>query len=515
MSKHNVKGFLFVITIFLILTYILLSIGVMVKAIEASERSYSELYKESTIELVLGELTPAKITEISNLIMTRAVFKMNKYSISHPIKEGPAEDEYYYIRNAMFEYLKNGAPSADNFDDGIPPDSEYESSMEGWLANLNASLLSIGAYIENYTIYDFKFNQENIKELNYSFKMRISLKDRSGTASLSREYDISGKINITGLVDPAIARESEKHGPRIYRQFFFYDGYSSPSSVSPERIKNIEEGQGWFYGQLTTPSGATLIPQEHRRRYILVGSYDDIKNLGADVYEGFGGYILTNEPEEESCTARGMTYTGERNTFNAIKYSGPNCDIGIDEATRTQKPFVVAPGFSINDAPQCPDLSRGTTERCVLFIAAKDPSEVQSNPQLKLTAPEESTGIFDIEKIRDYVMCGYYIPYGEAPSYLQRLLPNSYNRSGGDLGIETFLIGEYVRPSEYEKYDRLDRKMFNETLMDQFIRGMPGCKDAYMCGISETPTGRFGLSEGSIGEYGLESIDCGEGARCE
>ncbi|NYZ77469.1 hypothetical protein H0O02_04110, partial [Candidatus Micrarchaeota archaeon] len=74
--------------------------------------------------------------------------------------------------------------------------------------------------------------------------------------------------------------------------------------------------------------------------------------------------------------------------------------------------------------------------------------------------------------------------------------------------------GEYVAPSEYERYDRLDRRIFNGTLMAEFIRGMPGCKDAEMCGSSAISTGRFGISEPTITEYGAEGVDCGEGAGC-
>jgi hypothetical protein len=66
------KGFLFVVTVFLILTYILLAISVWVKAIETSERSYAEFYRQSTLDLTIAQITPEKVNNVSNMALTRA-----------------------------------------------------------------------------------------------------------------------------------------------------------------------------------------------------------------------------------------------------------------------------------------------------------------------------------------------------------------------------------------------------------------------------------------------------------
>ena len=221
MKINRKKGFLFVITVFLILTYMMLSISVWVKALEASERTYSELYKESTVELAIEQLTPAKVANVSDMVMTRAVFRVNDLSKEHPLKEGPVDDEYYYIKNAVYEYAVNGSPSGSNFYDDYTPDTEGNASLGGWVSTLNASLLAIGVYIDDFEIYDFSFDQEDYKTLNYSFRMDLSMRDTSGATSLVRTYEVSNRIPITGLVDPAIARESGSE--TIYRQFFFFD----------------------------------------------------------------------------------------------------------------------------------------------------------------------------------------------------------------------------------------------------------------------------------------------------
>ncbi len=511
MKNNRRKGFLFVITVFLILTYMMLSISVWVKALEASERTYSELYKESTVELAIEQLTPAKVANVSDMVMTRAVFRINDLAKEHPLKEGPVDNEYYYIKNAVYEYAINGSPSGSNFYDEYIPDPEGNASLGGWISTLNASLLAIGVYIDDFEIYDFSFDQEDYKTLNYSFRMDLSMRDTSGSTSLVRTYELSNKIPLTGFVDPAIARESGDE--TIYRQFFFLEGYLNKDNLAPERVSNIDAGQGWFYGPVVIPTEAAGIDDDLKRRYIVAGTYDGIRSLGDEDMEKFGAFIVTSEPTEG--TACDLTHVNEDDTFMAIRYEGTTCgSVSVDPDTLISQPFVLAPAFDIGDAPPCMDVVENATKNCVLIIANNDVWDVNADPETKLETPSESTGIFGIEELRDYTMCGYYTLEEDSPSYFQRLLTDPYSRSGEEMGIETFVIGEYADPSIYERLDRVDRNMFEEVTRDEFIRGMPGCRQYSSCSNDETPTGRFGLNESSVSDYTLGSIDCGAGADC-
>lgn len=519
MDFKTKKGFLFVITVFLILTYILLSISVWVQALEASERSYSELYKESTVELIIDQLTPVKVNEISNVVMTRGVFVLNRYAVDHTVKEG-TEYEHEHIEAALGEYIKDGTMSDEHFNDGIGPESEYNASLGGWMANLNVSLLAIGAYIDDFEIYDFRFEQNDIDSLNYSFRMRVSMKDTSGTTSISRTYDVDGIVNITGFVDPAIIRETDAIDNPVYRQFFFHSRYASPTDLGADELEGISAGQGWFYGPIIDVSGAVGLETEHRHRYIIAGSYDDISSLSEETRNMYGGFIVTTEPSAgTTCTEiGGSTFESETETFNAIYYelSGSSCDVAMDMDTYTFKPYVIASGFDSGDAPECPDLIRGTTEKCVLIIAEHGPDYiVERASHYDDKFDTANSGIYGIEDLRDYTLCGYYVHDENSPSYLQRLLNNSYGRTSTDYGIETFLIGEYMNPAVYDDYDRLDQRMFEMTLLDYLIRGMPGCKSAGMCTASGVTVGHFGLADETIGEYSLGDIDCAEGAGCD
>jgi hypothetical protein len=501
----NKKGFLFVVTVFLILTYILLSISVWVKSVEASERAYAEFYKESTVELVIEQITPAKMGEVADVMMNRAVFRLNENAIDSPVKEGEEENEY--IRKALFELLVDGSADSDYF---IGTGLEQENtSLNAWASNLNTSLLSIGVYISDFKVSNFDVGQSDMNELNYSFDMSLQLKDYAGTSSVSRTYKINRTLDVSGLVDPALARESRTAGGddlTVYRQFFFNKDYSTPGSIDITRISNGEEGQGWLYAPVVSASGEWDVEGKHR--YILVGDFSEIEEIRSDdlvSYRQFAGYIITSEPTTSS-TACGDE---QGDTLNPIKYSGapPDCEARI--VAPTAKPFIVAPDFTVDSAPECPVLIGSGYNKCVLFVSPYLPDEVVDEPTKKLS----NGAVYGVEEIRDFVMCGYYTHNPEAPSYLQRLLDDSYSRSSPEYGIETFVIGEYA--NDYGLYNlnsRLDRELFDGTDGIK-IRGLPGCKDFSMC--SDSPvTGIFAASTGAIEDYGLGEIDCASGAGC-
>jgi hypothetical protein len=328
-------------------------------------------------------------------------------------------------------------------------------------------------------------------------------------------------------VDPALARASRaKAGENqtIYRQFFF-----GPNPKSVKSITGATAGQGWMYAPLAMASGATAQAPDAQsvlldsRNYLLVGTYDQIISLTPDVYELFAGMIITSDIRRElGCTdSNDNDYYNEFDTFNPVAYSPVEDKDGIitcvitSSGPRTGKPFMVVPGFSpsSSDVPDCPVLggSNNGTGKCVLMLNRHTESEVSASPALKNS--ESGAGLFDIEGIRDFTMCGYYMSNPAAPSYLQRLLQDSYSRNDTLYGIETFVIGNFagdaaVYGSGSDVNSRLDRELFSVKGIK--IRGLPGCKTAATC--SDTPlTGIFALGQSSIDYYGLGAISCGNG----
>ncbi|NYZ73915.1 hypothetical protein H0O00_02120 [Candidatus Micrarchaeota archaeon] len=513
------KGFLFTVTVFLILMYILLSISVWVKAIESSERAFSEFYKESTIELTIEQITPDKMHDTAHVIMNRNLQRLNTQAEEYAVKAGLPEDENSHVRAALLEMLANGSAASEHFDGGaaLP---EKESSFKAWVADLNDSLRAIGVYVSGFEISGFQVGQSAMDKVNYSFNLTLELKDLTNTSSVSRTYEISDELSITGLVDPALSRESReaKANGTIYRQFFFdKTDYAESAPMVGEIKQTVTGGQGWLYAPLASAgASATHVPlgkhifSPDRKDYILVGTYDEMEALTPLVYDDFAGYILTSAPVTAK-TKCGSGKLDESKTFNPISYSD-KCEIGTD-APVVSKPFIVAPKFNLSKAPECPLLNEtGATGRCVLMINSYSEAEVGSDPSKKNAEPSKR-GLYDVEDIRTFVMCGFYTHNAKAPSYLQRLLPDPYTRNSTDYGIETFVIGNYANDYDvYDTHSRLDRELFNDLVAEK-VRGLPGCKSSGACASDPQPvTGVFAVREGTKDDYGLGQIWCDNGA---
>jgi hypothetical protein len=514
------RGFLFTVTIFLILVYILLSISVWVKSVEASERSFSEFYKESTIELTMEQITPEKLDNVTYIIMNRALMRLNDHSIDNYVNEGPVTDENRNIRAALFELLMNGSANESYFHGAASIMPERNSSLDGWVNNLNASLGAIGIYVSEFRVSNFAIGQNSINTLNYSFDIRLSLRDYTNLSSVSRTYKIKNAVNITGLVDPALTRESKNvagDNGTIYRLFLFNSGlYPDTSSLSVSRVpSSVRGGQGWIYSPIINASDAATVDPSLMHYSILVGTFDEITALTESTYDQFAGFVVTSEPiiTPDDCPGG-----RESSTFNPIQHTpAPSCNVSISgsDGALTDKPFIVAPNFDISSAPQCPYLNdTSSTSRCILILNSHLESEVSDEPILKLDT--SGSGLFDIEKIRDFVMCGYYTYNPNAPSYLQRLMADPYSHSSTEFGIETFVVGAYA--GDYTVYgtnSRLDRELFNDDVEGVKVRGLPGCKNFATC--SDSPiTGIFAVSNDTGDSYGLDQITCDNGAaRCD
>ena len=520
------RGFLFTVTIFLVLTYILLSVSVWVKSVEASEQSYSEFYKESTVELAIDQITPAKLDNVTYVIMNRELLRLNDnvFAMDDPVKAGPSGSESQDIQKAMNSLFMYGNASSDYFTNGGIP-TESNSSFTAWASDLNDSLKSIGVYMDEFKVSNFNIGQSGIDAVNYSFDVTLGIRDYTNTTSVSRTYHISDSVGISGFVDPALAESSKNRAgdsETIYRQFFFDESlYPTSSSISVSKFGSVSEGQGWLYDPLVYASVAqSAIPQSEHQDYILVGTYNDINSLGPGVYDTFAGIILTTAPVlTVTCTdsSTHQQYSSESYTFNPIIYT-PQTDLNgrttcvlVTGGPYTAKPYVVSPGFDPGSAPVCPLLDgSGAMGNCALFQNDHQINEVQNNVLLKMDGSALS-GLYNMETARDFTMCGYYTQNPNAPSYLQRLLPDPYSRKDAALGIETFVIGNYANDSSiYGESSRLDTELFDTSVRGTKIRGLPGCRSFDTC--SDDPqTGVFSISASGANDYGLASIACNNG----
>ncbi len=533
------KGFFFVLATFIVLGYMITSITLWSKSMETAERSYAEKFKISNLDLVVSQISKEKVEKFSDIAAYHALYTINSKSMTNPLKSGnpnSRETEYFYVKNAFWKALSNGTMDNSDFEGEISSYDETETNtytLAGWFSKLNSTIASIGLEISNYSLEKFNINQSSIEMLNYTFKVKFTVKDRANLAYIIRDYEINGTLNITGLQDPAMFRES--YG-KITKQFFFLKGaknsvgpYDVPKDVNPIPIESGQEGQGWFYGPVVAANDlntrSTSVNIFERNSTILVGTYDEITSIigipeseeGTPVGEGkgdpdaiiepqtstsaeyphyldFGAYILTNDPETFG-TCDGV-YIQDK-TFNAIDCDGQG-DVVFKTATVIDKPFAVISGFSIEDLTNYPNVGRR-----VLFVNKNSPEEINHDPKVKMNSDPV---LYNIEEIRDMAICGYYVKDPYAPSYFQRLFADSYNLNDTEFGMESFVFGKIIGGEDGTISDdnsRLDKELFS-GIESSKIRGMPGCKNVAMC-TADSPVGHFRISTNSSKEFLTET----------
>jgi len=544
----NKKGFFFIIVAFVLLAYILTSTYFWVRAIEMEESRYSDSFRTSTMDMLLAQVTPDRVTEFTNISARYGFYRLNHHSIENPVIPSAAISssdldgtETQVIQDIMQDLIMEGSASGTYFEGGVPLEFSSEErliyTLGGWRDQLNASLIASGFELEQMEIdtSTFAFAQTNYTQFEVSFVMDLVIVDSASGSetSLVRTYNINTTMDATGFIDPYIARESvalnlEVDGEPVmvgkkvfmhpYSELGFEVLCSDYESGPCYRVDEGNLGQGWFYGPAVDVSAADSIHLLNRSQYILVGNYSDVVSL--DGFEVFGAYILTNEPT----TTGGDCANDQFDTFNPLRYDNDSsCELVewgdyesfTDPEERTSAPFIVYPDFEPDDFTY--DYTQGAGEQTrVLFIAASSHEEVQDD----LEAKEEGFAIYDIENLRDTVLCGYYLPRNNSPSFLHRMM--NVQEICEDLdpatalgcrdwpasvwGIETTTVGRWaggnLTPS-WDPYSRVDIEFFSQIedgtdgAEVNMIKGMPGCKDAEMCSTI------FPVDIGNVGHFRL------------
>ncbi len=448
--------------------------------------------------------------------------RINNYSIKHPLFYDPT-DELSFLRSAFDQIMVNGK-AKNVFKDGstlsFDKDEVADYTFKGFINTTNKTLNYNGYYISGYVVKLENFSYVSPVVFNITYRLNLFITDYGHTFETNKTYVLHHLFNITGFVDPYIARESAAHsltGKMAEKQIYFKP--LSPKSLKPVLIKGCDsvetckakhmQGQGFFYGPVVTVDQASKIPVYERQWYILFGSYDKVVGLNSPSlsYTQFGAVILNNtlDYEKTDCTSK----QSEKNTFNAITYQGYTCLEVVKN--KYDKPFVLVPHLKYDDLPLGPD-----GYRRVLFVAKFNSSEVASAPSLKYNG----VLLYNIEKLRDFEICGYYIPSRTGISYPQRL---SGNTVGGisKYGMITFVVGQWAGGAELPSFNKYSHVAWQFYTMQPGIkiRGMSGCKRAIDCSAHvgfQAPLGQFALSEQYITLFDLQNISCNNGwASCK
>lgn len=519
------KGFFFVITVFLILGYIMTSISIWVKVTNEAEKQYAERLRISNIEFVIREINPGRMKEMADKTAFFSLFELNEHVGSGNFIKDRAGDEFFHFREVMKELIVNGTANESHFLTGVPLSINPQNfSLNNFVNKLNLSLSNVGMKISEYKVGGFNISQASLTSFNYSLLFNITVVDTAGSMQLKRNYNITSNISFAGFVDPLILNKGQEViGNSIEREYYFFDAYDNPDSLRPGTLaQRGTEGQEWFYGPVISADRAGDVAPENRSKFILVGTYDEIKTPTDAAFGEFGAYLLTSSPDEYELECSPVSsLTVQLHTLNPItREDESNCDPDIKTtgSDYTESPFAVVPGFSIatipNDANyQCPE---DPTNKCILFVNRFSFEDVISNPDNKRSA---ETSLYGIEKLRDFALCGYFINNPAGPSYPQRLLINGYERQDPEFGIDTFLVGEYVYQNtpDIDNLGKVDKELFTNENGDK-IRGMPGCRNAQLCSDDTLLTGHFSLGDnyGQVHYTDTSVIACDDGrADCE
>jgi hypothetical protein len=524
------KGFFFVLATLIVLSYILASITLWTKSMEAAERAYAERFRLSNLELASSQVSPVSLQKFAEISVYHALYTINDYS-SMPGQtlrsEGDPAHRYDHViasfasmveNNTLYErdFENYDATSTKTFNPVSDPNAA-DRSLKKWAEMLNASIQQSGLSVKDVKLTSFKIKESDTVygQLDYEMKVRVVLVDTANPgigekAFISKEYLVIGKVLIDGMTDPAVFRETKlTSGIGVVKQFFFNRDYKTgdlkyetPKNLNPVALTlPVEEGQGWFYGPVIDVNDvaalASLKP-ELRRFYILSGAYSDMTAL---VYMGdFGAFIQTDSPPKttSSCTHLQVIDT----VFNAVI-----CDIQGNlelQTTFFDKPYVVAPNFDPANYKQAyydsldPEIKGAFNDARVLIVSDYSPQDVQNDLELKFSGGK----IYDMEDLRDFTVCGYYVHNKKAPSYFDRLFADPFSSSNlpadNPRGIETFVFGSWT-DGNFNGYttapslSKLDREFFDLVPGSSKVRGMPGCKNVFDCSFDNSPIGPFRL----------------------
>ena len=469
------RGFFFIVVSFLFLTYIFLSLYSISKIVELQNNEASYLFEGKNVHMIALSLDEDSLRESLGVFTRHALKKTYDYVT---VPSNPAFSSEENVKKGISNLILYGENDIDNVNISYSDEEKQVQTLSGFIDSLNKSIERLG-YKLDYVNYSLAIYQDSFDEVKTNLNLSIRISDIKGS-SFEKSYNITYTYPIDGLPDPGVTREMHKIGIEGERQIWLANYYAS--SLTPSKIKNGKYGQGWFYGDVVSTSSSTA---RNKSRLILCGTFENI--LNTDGYDDYGAYILTNTPdwEDEGC---GGKLTGTFNSYTSEDVNG-TCTYYLDDDTVTDKPFIVAPGYSCNGP--------------VLISSMYSPSSVKSNPGLL----NYTDGIYNVEKMRGVVACALYVPSTNGPSYLQRFMNHYYNYRSS-YGIETFLVGKPFK----EDYSKLDTEFFRHVSGIK-IKGGAGCKTPSECS-SFSPIGHFSLSNSAISRYGFTKIACNYGAPC-
>jgi len=344
---------------------------------------------------------------------------------------------------------------------------------------------------------------------------------------------------ISGFLDPMITRnDMARAGQRdlaAEKQIFRHDLYNVPADVKPAMVKDMAppgEGNGWFFGPIvesypeTLPDTGAGATTANIKQYVLVHPYDASLSAHADSY---GAVIITEEPMIEAYVdENGCNAVRQTRCLNCMQRTEENLGAGcVDNgweifSNEVHVPVIAVTNWNTNDVTEVKTAQTGGDNIINRYVLIDNTYESR-NDKMKADAYHR---VWDITLLRDMAICGFYVK-GAGPSFFQRMLAGAETNQNPQLGIESFVVGQWAggasgAPSySADAYSRLDWEFYQSKNTAgnptdaQKIKGMMGCKSKEMCidsnpNATEIGVGKFRLSDDAAARYGSEFISCKE-----
>ena len=535
-TKRARSGFFFAVMALAMLSLILMTVQVWVKTFEQSDYRASQRFKGEAVRSILATLSDRTLAEFANASAFYATYKLVNYTSDYTngglagvehVPEIPSNPKTLLVEKTAIELMMNGT-SEPNAGKRIEysPEEKGTYTIAGWQNKTDTAANSMGFDIQFSDAKNFRYYQIDAWTVGVSFDIEMNITDLEGTMRQNKTMHAESSFPISGFLDPMITRkEMEKHGiergAAAEKQIFKHSAYGLPEDVKPAMVDSLAiEGNGWFFGPIIEeyPSPIGGANETDLKQYILVHRYDVDLPTYADYY---GAVILTGGvktvtagcvEKQIECLNCMERQTGRLGCPPATEWYPSNVnDVGV--------PVIVPSNeWDINKVMEVNRAQADGTMKTDRFALIDNRYE---NPdQKKLDGYHK---IWDITKLRDMAICGFYVK-GKGPSFFQRMLAGAETISNLDLGIESFVVGQWAggaMDQGSDSYSRLDWEFYGpapESNVNK-IKGMMGCKSKEMCTADNATTmglGKFRLSQDGESRYGSADISCsvGQAAQC-
>ena len=543
------SGFFFAVMALAMLSLVLMTVQVWVKTFEQSDYRASQRFKGEAVRSILTSLSDKTLADFANASAYYATHKLVNYTsdlnnlgLGNTLPSNdPRNPDTGIVNKTIFELMLNGT-SEPNAGRPITYSLEENTSytLSGWQGKIDAAANAMGFDINFSDVKNFSYRQLDAWTVGISFDMDMDIADVEGTMRQNKTMHAESNFSISGFLDPMITRKDMVRSGQwelaTKKQIFKNGDYNVSADVAPRLLHDYPyswndgtgpEGNGWFFGPITsdtpdeisplaTEPGVTL---DNLKQYALVHPYNTSNGSIASFADSYGAVIVTTSPVIVNMfdAGSGCNYSVQTKCLNCMRkrqQNLPSCTEGIWETfsnnNNVNVPVIVVNNWNTaNVTPVTTEQIGGPkTERFVLIDNGNEDSSLKR---------EGYHRVWDITKLRDMAICGFYVK-GIGPSFFQRMQEGAESISNPQLGIESFVIGQWAGGAIDQSRDinsRLDWEFYKGVTGNNVpkIKGMMGCKSKEMCkpsnlNATQIGVGKFRLSNDAITRYLSTNISC-------